>query len=105
MAKIEEKSKEVKERIKKTTKKSYLYEMENGENGENGEEDILVNNIETEVQTDEEIEEDIKFEGNGLGVVDIDISDQSDIPEELEIEEEHNIEIPECIEYEEDYET
>ena len=98
MAKIEEKSKEVKERIKKTTKKSYLYEMEKGENGE---EEILVNNIETEVQTDEEIEEDIKFEGNGLGVVDIDISDQSDIPEELEIEEEHNTEIPECIEYEE----
>ena len=59
MAKIEEKSKELKERIKKTKHKSRLYEMENGENGE---QDILVNNIEREVLSDEEIEEDIKFD-------------------------------------------
>ena len=98
MAKIEEKSKELKERIKKTKHKSCLYEMENGENGD---QDILVNNIEREVLSYEEIEEDIKFDGNDQGVAEIDISDESVIPEELEMEEEHIFEIQECIECEE----
>jgi hypothetical protein len=56
MAKIEEKSNELKERIKRTKHKSRLYEMENGENGE---EDILVNNVEEELQMYEEINRDI----------------------------------------------
>jgi hypothetical protein len=39
----------------KTNHNSLLYEMENGE------EDILVNDMVTEVQTDEKIKEDIQF--------------------------------------------
>ena len=94
MANIETESKEIKDHIRKTKEKSYLYEMK-----ENGESCLLVENIESE----DEIEEDIVYDRNDTEADRSDLSDTFEIPEEIETEEEHlevEAEIPEYIECE-----
>ena len=97
MEKLRIKKLKLEDEIKRTKEKASLYTMEEIIS----EEEYEVVSNETEIDTDDDIEEDIDFERNDHGMEKTEFSDSSDIPEELEqVEEDHvedNVDIPEDI--------